>query len=376
MHCPECGAEVRPELDRCDECDVALVDEAPPGEDPEATPFAVVFATSEIDVIPVIKSLLRGAGIPFETDGEAMMDLFPSDMLGPVMNRPRGEVRFMVPEAQAEEARELLAAEPIEGDPVVANKELWDAWTEVNAKSDFYDVEAFRAGASSLKPVELDELGDVRGKTLLHLQCHFGLDTLSWARLGARVTGVDFSEASIELARDLAAELDLPARFVCADVLRLTEHLEGEFDLVFTSYGVLEWLRDLETWARVIASFLKPGGSFHMVEFHPLALTFSDDGRPFHHDYLPSPEPIQTVEHGSYADRDADLTGVGYAWSHSLGEIVTALAAAGLRLEHLRELTESPYDCYDFTEEVEPGKAVVRGYEGKVPLLFSLKATR
>ena len=263
-----------------------------------------------------------------------------------------------------------------DGDLLDANRALWDAWTEINARSDFYDLEAFRAGASSLKPVELEELGDVYGKTLLHLQCHFGLDTLSWARLGARVTGVDFSPASIELARSLAAELDLPARFVCSDVYELGRRLEGEFDLVFTSYGVIEWLRDLGAWARTIASFLKPGGAFHMVEFHPLALTFGEDGRPFHYDYFPSPEPIRTVEQGSYADPEADLTRVSYAWSHSLGEIVTALATGGLRLEHLHEFPDSPYDCYDFTEEIEPGKAVIRDFAGKAPLLFSIRATR
>ena len=255
-----------------------------------------------------------------------------------------------------------------------ANRELWDAWTEINARSEFYDLEAFRAGASSLKPIELDELGDVRGKSLLHLQCHFGLDTLSWARMGARVTGVDFSQASIELARSLSGELDLPARFICSDVYDLPGRLQERFDIVFTSYGVIDWLRDLEPWARVIASSLRPGGTFYMVEFHPLALTVGDDGQAFRTSYFPSPEPIRTVESGSYADPKAELTRVSYAWSHSLGEIVTALATAGLRLEYLHEFPYSPYDCFEFTVETEPGKAVIPGLEDKAPLVFSLKA--
>ena len=260
-------------------------------------------------------------------------------------------------------------------DLLTSNRELWDAWTDINAGSDFYDLEAFRAGASSLKPVELEELGDVRGKTLLHLQCHFGLDTLSWARQGARVTGMDFSPAAIELARSLAAELDLPAHFVASDIYDLPNRLDGEFDVVFTSYGVIDWLHDLDTWGRIAASFLKPGGTFYMVEFHPLALTFDDDGRPFHHSYFPSSKPIRTVESGSYADPGAELIHVSYAWSHSLGEIVTALAAAGLRIEYLHEFPYSPYDCFGFTTETEPGKAVIPGFEDKAPLLFSLKAS-
>ncbi len=256
-----------------------------------------------------------------------------------------------------------------------ANRKLWDAWTEINSRSDFYDLEAFRAGASSLKPIELEELGDVGDKTLLHLQCHFGLDTLSWARQGARVTGVDFSEAAIKLAKSLATELDLPAHFVASDVYDLPNRLQGEFDVVFTSYGVIDWLQDLSAWGRVIASFLKPGGTFYMVEFHPLALTAGDDGQAFHHSYFPSSKPIRTVESGSYADPEANLTHVSYAWSHSLGEIVTALATAGLRIEHLHEFPYSPYDCFDFTTETEPGKAVIPAYEGKAPMVFSLKAS-
>lgn len=257
-----------------------------------------------------------------------------------------------------------------------ANKKLWDAWTSINARSDFYDVDAFRAGAESLQPVELEELGEVRGKTLLHLQCHFGLDTLSWARRGARATGVDFSPEAIRLARTLAAELEIEARFVCSNLYDLPQVLDERFDVVFTSYGVIEWLRDLTAWGRLVASYLRPGGTFYMVEFHPVALTAGDGGEMFHHPYFPSAEPIRTVESGSYADPDAELTRVSYAWNHTLGEVVTALAAAGLELEYLHELPYSPYDCFEFTHEAEPGKAAIPGLEGKVPMLFSIRARR
>ncbi len=122
MFCPQCGAEYRPGFDRCADCDVALTPEPPPEKDHQAIPWVRVFATSEADVVPVIKSLLQSAEIPFETDGEAMLNLFPSDLLGPVLSRPRGEVRFSVPEPHEAEARELLAAseELPEGALVVA----------------------------------------------------------------------------------------------------------------------------------------------------------------------------------------------------------------------------------------------------------------
>ena len=159
---------------------------------------------------------------------------------------------------------------------VEAHRQLWDHWTGVHVGSRFYGVEGFEAGASTLCPVEVAEIGEVRGKSLLHLQCHFGLDTLSFARLGARVTGVDLSPKAIEIARGLAGKLGLDARFLACDLYRLGELLDERFDLVFTSYGVLPWLHDLGAWARLVARYLAPGGAFHLVEFHPLLDTFDE----------------------------------------------------------------------------------------------------
>ncbi|MEZ4860994.1 MAG: methyltransferase domain-containing protein [Caldilineaceae bacterium] len=143
-----------------------------------------------------------------------------------------------------------------------ANQQLWNAWTPLHEQSPRYRLAEFKAGVSTLRPVERAELTDVAGKSLLHLQCHFGLDTLSWARAGATVTGVDLSDRSIELARALSTEVNIPAIFVCADLLHLPNRLTGQFDIVFTSYGVLNWLHDLKAWATVITHFLKPGGFF------------------------------------------------------------------------------------------------------------------
>ncbi len=127
----------------------------------------------------------------------------------------------------------------------IANRELWNTRTPLHAESDFYNLAAFKAGDSSLCGIEPVEMGSIRGKSILHLQCHFGLDTLSLSRLGASVTAVDFSDAAIASAQSLADELNISARFLCCNVLDLPEHLDGEFDVVFTSFGVLGWLPDL-----------------------------------------------------------------------------------------------------------------------------------
>lgn len=258
-----------------------------------------------------------------------------------------------------------------------ANRRLWDAWTEVHEDSEFYAVDAFRAGETSLQSIELQHLGDaVAGRRLLHLQCHFGLDTLSWARLGADVVGVDLSPKAIRLARTLAEELDIPACFIESDVLDLRSRLDDTFDIVYTSYGVLDWLSDLDRWARVVADSLVPGGTFFMVEFHPLAGLLGDNGRTLEHPYFPRREPLRFEEKGSYADTEAPVEGESVVWPHSLSEIFMALLGAGLRLDAFHEYAESPYDCFPFTKEVEPGRAVIPNLEHSVPLVYSLRATK
>lgn len=264
---------------------------------------------------------------------------------------------------------------------VDANRRLWDRWTAVHLGSDFYDVDGFRAGADSLCPVEIEEVGDVEGKSLLHLQCHFGLDTLSWARRGARVVGVDLSPAAIDVASGLAEELGLDARFLATDLYQLPDHLEGRFDRVVTSYGVLAWLPDLDAWARIVHHFLAEDGFFHVVEFHPILDTLGDDGQPFAYPYFADTDRadggmIAYPEKGTYADREAEVEGTSHVWPHDLGEILSALLGAGLRLDFVREHAESPYDCFPFTREIAPGRAVVPGLEGRLPMLFSLRARR
>jgi SAM-dependent methyltransferase len=259
-----------------------------------------------------------------------------------------------------------------------ANRELWDARVPHHARSAFYDVEGFKAGRSTLKTLERAELGDVAGKSLLHLQCHFGMDTMSWARLGARVTGVDFSEKAIALARALAGELGIDATFICSSVVDLPDALDGSFDVVFTSYGVLGWLPDLKRWAEVVAHFLAPGGTFYMAEFHPFAWVFDDDEAAteprVRYSYFHSAEPLALPVKGTYADPAAPIEGVEYAWAYELGAVVTSLVEAGLRVRFVHEFPSWGQKFLPFLEQDAEGRWSFPGR--MVPLLFSLKATK
>jgi SAM-dependent methyltransferase len=196
---------------------------------------------------------------------------------------------------------------------------------------------------------------------LLHLQCHFGLDTLSWARLGAKVTGVDFSDKAIALARSLSKELAIPSNFVCSDIYDLPKALKGKFDIVFTSAGVLAWLPDLRRWAQTIVHFLKSGGIFYIHEFHPFAYVFDDqddisDLR-VAYPYFGSSEPIRCPVKGSYADRGAHVSQpVAYEWAHSLGEILDSLVAVGLRIDFLHEFPFCSIQMLPFMERGEDGR--------------------
>jgi SAM-dependent methyltransferase len=264
---------------------------------------------------------------------------------------------------------------------VEANRRHWDEAVPLHVAGPFYDVPAFKAGACTLKRLELDEVGDVREKSLLHLQCHFGLDTLSWARRGARVTGLDFSAPAIEAARRLAREVSLDAEFVVADVLHPPSSLDGEFDVVFTSYGVLSWLPDLRRWAEVAARFVRPGGFLYVAEFHPFSWIFDD--RPgttelrVRYPYFGAPEPIRFEEQGTYAAKGAVLAHAETFWfPFTLGDVVTSVVAAGLRVEFLHEHPSSGHCCWPYAKVGADGAARLVEHDGSVPLVFSLKATR
>jgi ubiquinone/menaquinone biosynthesis C-methylase UbiE len=255
------------------------------------------------------------------------------------------------------------------------NKSLWNGKTEIHVKSDFYDVESFKKGKSSLNYIELEALGDVKGKSILHLQCHFGLDSLSWSRLGAKVTGIDLSDKAIEKAKSLNKELGLDAEFICSNVYDLKNVLDKKFDIVFTSYGITGWLPDLDKWAEIISHFMKPGGTFFMVEFHPFLWMFDKNYEKIIYSYFDR-GPIIEEQKGTYAEWDAEFTHLSYEWCHSLSEIIGSLMNRGLKLESFKEYPLSVYNCFNKAAKQEHGYWEVEGLEDKIPMMFSIKAVK
>jgi SAM-dependent methyltransferase len=260
------------------------------------------------------------------------------------------------------------------------NLKRWNELAKIHVESEYYDLEGFRAGRSSLRSIELEELGDVSGKSLLHLQCQFGLDTLSWARLGAVVTGVDFSDKAIKLAKALSKQLNIPAKFICSNVYDLPKVLGGHFDIVFTSYGVLCWLHDIEKWAEVVSMYLEKGGTFFIAEFHPFAWVFDWDELlelKVRHSYFHTTEPYYFEREGTYADAKAYVKNKAYyQWQHSLSDIINALIKAGLRIERIKEYPYSVDRLFPFMKRCEDGYWRFTDKDNNIPLMFSIKATK
>ncbi|WP_417197515.1 class I SAM-dependent methyltransferase [Bizionia sp.] len=255
------------------------------------------------------------------------------------------------------------------------NKETWNAKVNVHAESDMYNMKAFKEGESSLMTYELEALGNVSGKSLLHLQCHFGQDTLSWSRMGATCVGVDLSDEGIKLAKSLNEELKLDAKFVCCNVLDTSEHINEKFDIVFTSYGVIGWLPDLKPWGIMIAERLKNGGTFFMAEFHPIVWMFNYlEGKPFMEYGYMQEEVIFEEYEGTYANQDSKIISKEYGWNHGLSEVINALTEAGLHIEYLNEYHESPYNVLPDLVETETG--MFKKTDNLYPLIFTIKATK
>jgi len=255
------------------------------------------------------------------------------------------------------------------------NRESWNQRTHVHIDSAFYNVEGFKNGKNSLNDIELRLLGDVKGKRILHLQCHFGQDTLSLARMGAEVTGVDLSDIAIEKAYELAFSIGEEAAFICCDLYDLPNHLVGHFDIVFTSYGTIGWLPDLNKWAEIISLYLKPGGKFVFAEFHPVVWMFDNDYDSIGYRYFNS-GPIVETESGTYADTSADLVQQYITWNHGTAEVLTSLINSGLSIAVFEEFDFSPYNCFKGTLECEPGKFRIEKLGDKIPMVFALVAEK
>ncbi|HZI54115.1 MAG TPA: class I SAM-dependent methyltransferase [Chitinophagaceae bacterium] len=256
-----------------------------------------------------------------------------------------------------------------------ANRHLWNQRTAVHKDSAFYNLAGFKKGEPSLTQIELSEIANVKDKKMLHLQCHFGMDSLDWARRGAEVTGVDLSNSAIDEAKKLNDELRLNAKFICCNVYDLKSHLSDQFDIVFTSYGVVGWLPDMDKWAEIIAHFLKRGGLFYMAEFHPAVWMFDEE---FIHVkyYYDNREVIVSENEGTYTDRNADIKGKEYSWNHSISEVLNALIKAGLKIELFNEYMYSPFPCFRNIVQAEKGKWHIKGMEGKLPMVYSIRAVK
>lgn len=255
------------------------------------------------------------------------------------------------------------------------NRKAWNQKAEAHLASEFYDMEGFMQGNTSLNPIELALLGDVKGKTILHLQCHFGLDTLSLARMGAKVNGVDLSDTAIAQAKEIAKETGSNARFICCDIYDLPQHLDQKFDLVVSTYGTIGWLPDLDKWAAVVSRFLKPGGQLILVEFHPVVWMFDDRFEQVKYPYL-NTGPIVETESGTYADPNAAISQECVMWNHGLGEVVNSLVGQGLDIISLEEFDYSPYDCFQNTVAVEPGKYRIAHLGAMIPMVYALTAKK
>ncbi|MEA2227796.1 MAG: hypothetical protein QOF29_1732 [bacterium] len=255
------------------------------------------------------------------------------------------------------------------------NRAMWDERVPLHVEGEFYDVAGFLAGKTALRAFELEEMGSVEGLSLVHPQCHFGLDTLSWARRGARVTGLDFSGPAVEAAGAIAERAGLEADFVQANVYDAAEALGGRrFDVVYTGLGALIWLPDVRRWADVMTSLLEPGGRFYLSEFHPIADVFGDDDLSIAHPYFGA-EPIVWDEPGTYADLSAVTEhNRSIEWHHGMGEVVSALIDAGLRIELLHEHDHTLFPRWPFLVRSGPIWRLPEGIPS-LPLMYSLRAT-
>ncbi len=262
-----------------------------------------------------------------------------------------------------------------------SNRVAWDLWADLHFDSPFYETEAFRNGQLTVPTFDRESVGDVGGKRLLHLQCHFGLDTLSWARLGADVTGVDFSSRAIALARELAKACALPAVFVEANVMDVPDRVPGTFDRVVTTAGVLPWISDLNRWAEVIASMLAPGGHFYLREFHPVCQVFSDRGGSagnprVAYPYFHAGNPVRETQAGSYGAADSPFVTTTCEWPHPVAEVLQALIDAGLQIKAVREFPFTTYQAFDFLEQREDGYWYWPMEMDPLPLMYSVGAVK
>jgi SAM-dependent methyltransferase len=265
---------------------------------------------------------------------------------------------------------------------MMPNRPAWDERAALHLRdaSGFYAVNRFRAGEDILLDIVSKEIGDVRDKRIAHLQCHIGLEALCLARRGAIVSGLDFSDQSIAAARQLADRSGLPATFLCGDVYEAPRLLEQTFDIVFVSWGSLNWLPDIVQWGEVVGALLPPGGYLYLVEQHPFLSAMKEiDGRiqAFFDWRTPRERPIVTDMPMSYNNDPSRLRHSRlHEWNHPLSDILGALTKAGLRLDFLHEHEVIPWRRFSTMVPVSDRLYGLPADAARMPLSFSLKASK
>ncbi len=265
-----------------------------------------------------------------------------------------------------------------------ANLANWSERVDIHYRSEGYGVERFKGGATKLIDLELREMGDVRGKSLLHLQCHFGMDSLSWAREGAIVTGLDFSPDAIQAARKLSVESGVPGRFIESELYAAPEVLHEKFDIVFTGVGALCWLPDIRGWAEVVSQFLRPGGIFYILEGHPAMWSIADEtpedpmhiAWPYFETAIPQ-NPDGWHEEETYAGSGEKLGNPKtFTWNHGLGEIITALIDVGLQIEFFHEHRMLKWSAFPWMVKGEDRMWRIPNHPERLPLMWSMRAVK
>jgi len=259
------------------------------------------------------------------------------------------------------------------------NRARWDEIAPIHLKA-YKEVALLREGKEVLDEIELREVGNVDGKSLLHLQCHIGSDTLAWVRHGAVVTGVDFSAESIACANQLSEELGLPGTFIHSNIYDVRTIHEGQYDVVYTSKGVLCWLKDLQEWGRIIVHYLKPGGVFYLMESHPVIMALKEEesgelsfAYPYFHKDAPTEWPAGDADYadGGYVPKHGSVE-----WEWAISDIVNALIDAGLRLEFVNEYEKLFFRLFPSMTTEDDRWFRLPEYSKKLPLLLTLRARK
>lgn len=270
----------------------------------------------------------------------------------------------------------LLKPSNMDNEFMNVNKEMWNRKTPIHVKSKFYNNELFLSGKNSLTDIDLQYLPDVKNKRLIHLQCHFGQDTLSLERMGASCVGIDFSEIAIEQAKEMTNALNLKSNFYVSNVYDTLELNLGKFDIVFTSYGVLAWLPDLDRWAKIVSGLLQTGGIFYIAEFHPVLYMFDFDKQVLQFPYFNTGLAFKDEEQSTYTDHNQVFETVSYFWQHSLDETLTALMDNGMEILRFKEFDYSPYNCFPHMKEIGQSSYQYGKPELKLPHVFHILAKK